>query len=98
MGLHVQPHHPLQELLAQLLSGIETVPAKEQRRMVNRVCKEAIIWHENHVSKMKSLLNRIASETVLGSYDGHGNQGRCWSCAVLSGDRHLGRCLFNGLI
>ena len=53
MGLSVKPHHPLQELLAQLLFGIETVPMKEQRRMVNRACKEAVKWHEAQMKKMQ---------------------------------------------
>jgi hypothetical protein len=51
--MKVKPHHPLTELLAQLLHGIETVDAKEQRRMVNRACREAVKWHEE---KMKTFL------------------------------------------
>jgi len=47
--MDVQPHHPLQELLAQLLFSIETVPQAEQKRMVNFACKEAVKWHQNEV-------------------------------------------------
>lgn len=50
MSIKVKPHHPLQELLAQLLHGIETVNAKEQRRMVSRACREAVKWHDEQVS------------------------------------------------
>lgn len=46
MSLRVKPHHPLQELLAQLLFSIETVPAVEQQRMVNRTCREAVKWYD----------------------------------------------------
>jgi len=44
--MRVKPHHPLQELLAKLLFSIETVPPKEQKRMVNRACREAVEWHK----------------------------------------------------
>jgi len=44
--------HPVAEELAQLLFGIETVPQKEQRRMVHRACKElAKFVDKNYVSR-----------------------------------------------
>ncbi len=46
MSITVKPHHPLQELIAKCLHGIEGVPRDEQRRMVNRVAREAVKWHE----------------------------------------------------
>lgn len=48
---HVHPHHPLMELLGQLLHGIETVNAKEQGRMVSRACREAVRWHKDQVER-----------------------------------------------
>jgi hypothetical protein len=39
-------HHPLAELLARKLSGIESVPPKEQTRMVNRAIRAAVQWYE----------------------------------------------------
>jgi hypothetical protein len=42
MFLSVKPHHPLAEILARKLFSIETVPAKEQRRMVQRAIKAAV--------------------------------------------------------
>ncbi len=56
MGITVPPNHPLMELLAQLLFSIETVPAKEQRRMANRACREAVRWYE------AELANRLQTE------------------------------------
>lgn len=50
--MNVKPNHPLKELLAKLLFGIEVVPAKEQRKMVNRACREAVKWHEDQVRMM----------------------------------------------
>lgn len=38
----VKGNHPLAEILAKKLFGIETVPAAEQRRMVNRAIKAAV--------------------------------------------------------
>jgi len=46
MNLQIKPHHPLQELLAKLLFGIETVPVAEQKRMVNRACRAAVKWYD----------------------------------------------------
>lgn len=45
-GITVQPNHPLAELLACKLFGIEGVPQKEQTRMVNRAIKAAVKWYE----------------------------------------------------
>lgn len=61
--MHVKPNHPLQELLAQLLSGIEVVPVDEQRRMVNRACREAVKWHE----KQKHIFFNNDNSDDLGS-------------------------------
>lgn len=63
--MYVEPHHPLQELLGKLLFGIETVPAKEQRKMVNRACREVGRWHDAKVKKMKFLLKKVATNTYL---------------------------------
>ena len=59
--MKVEPHHPLQEFLAQLLHGIETVSPQEQKKMVSRACREAAKWHEKYkiryryIGKMKSI-------------------------------------------
>lgn len=58
-GVKVAAHHPLAELLAQLLCGIETVSAKKQKRMVKRACREAAKWHEKAVAE--KLLTRAMS-------------------------------------
>lgn len=55
--MRVKSHHPLQELLAQLLFSIETVPPKEQRRMVNRACREAVKWHKVQIKDMQRWIN-----------------------------------------
>lgn len=47
--MKVKPNHPLQELLGKLLFGIEIVPPKEQIRMVNLACKEAVKWYEKQI-------------------------------------------------
>ena len=42
MSINVKPNHPLAELLAKKLFGIEGVPVKEQTKMVNRAIKAAV--------------------------------------------------------
>ena len=51
--MKVKPHHPLMELLAKLLFGIETVNAPERRRMANRACREATKWHKEQVDRFE---------------------------------------------
>ncbi len=51
--MRVEPNHPMMELLARLLFSIETVPAKEQRRMANRACRDATKWHKEQVDRLE---------------------------------------------
>jgi len=44
--MEVKGNHPLGELLAKKLFSIETVPPKEQKRMVRRAIKAAVGWAE----------------------------------------------------
>lgn len=46
--MEVKDNHPLAEIIAKALFGIETVPAEEQRRMVNRACKAAVWWYKTN--------------------------------------------------
>jgi len=39
--------------MAKLLFGIGTVSIREQRRMVNRACKEAARWHDERTQKIR---------------------------------------------
>lgn len=48
MSINVEPNHPLAEILARKLFGIEGVPRKEQTHMVNRAIKAAVQWHEEN--------------------------------------------------
>ena len=47
-NINVSAPHPLAELLARKLSGIETVPKKEQSRIVHVAIKAAVKWHEEN--------------------------------------------------
>ena len=62
-GVSVKPNHPLAELLAQYLFGIEIVPLKEQQKMVQRAIREAVKWHENNAGKMR-LENKELQEAL----------------------------------
>ncbi len=62
--MHVKPNHPLLELLARLLFSIEIVPAKEQRRMVNRACREAVKWHNIRIETMKLWIKDMERDAV----------------------------------
>jgi hypothetical protein len=64
MSIPVKLHHPLQELLAQLLFGIESVPQQEQKRMVNFACKKAVEWHDKEMNKISDLAARRIAHFV----------------------------------
>lgn len=85
--MHVKPHHPLQELLAKLLFGIEGVSVVEQRRMVNRACREAVKWHEAQTKIMRQWIKDM-------EIDIRGENGVCPECNTRLGDYttpyHLG--------
>jgi len=51
MSISVEPDHPLAEILAKKLFGIEGVPIKEQRKMVSRAIKAAVEFHESFKDK-----------------------------------------------
>ena len=67
--MKVKGNHPVAEILAKKLSGIEIVPAAEQRKMVNRAIKAAVeylkmLWvtqcpecEQNHESGMNFCAN-----------------------------------------
>jgi len=62
--------HPLLELISRKLFGIEHVPKKEQRRMVNRACKEAVAWHESQILNEYQLASLITkAKKSKGDYD-----------------------------
>lgn len=44
--MKIKGNHPLAEVIAKCMHGIEQVPKEYQRRMINRACKKAIEWHE----------------------------------------------------
>lgn len=49
----VKGNHPLVEILARKLSGIEGVPPEYQRKMVSTAIKEAIKYHEEQLKDYK---------------------------------------------
>lgn len=42
--------HPLIEVIAKKLLGIESVPLAEQQKMVSQACKAAVEWHDKETS------------------------------------------------
>lgn len=52
--------HSLMDLIASKLSGIETVPAAEQRRMVSRTIVAAVEWHDARVvEEIEDFVKRV---------------------------------------
>ena len=86
MSISVKPHHPLQELLAQLLFGIEAVTPNERKRMVNFACTEATRWYEKRIGQMKSWIKDMESDIRFES-------GVCPECNRRIGfDKHKSDC------
>ena len=53
----VKLDHPLAELVAKKLSGIEIVPNKEKGRMVNAAAMAAVKWHKKEIIELELELN-----------------------------------------
>ncbi len=51
--MRVKPNHPLAELLAQLLHGVETIPRKQMKSSHMRACREAAKWHKEQVDRLE---------------------------------------------
>lgn len=45
--------HPLGEIIAKKLFSIETVPMKEQTKMVHRACKAAMEYHDQAMKELR---------------------------------------------
>lgn len=52
----VKGNHPLAEIIAKKLFSIESVPAAEQRKMVNRACKAAVEYNQQLEQQLKVML------------------------------------------
>jgi len=52
MSKTVKGNHPLAELLAKKLFGIEIVGKDEQVEMVRRAIKAAVIWNESYIDTL----------------------------------------------
>ena len=61
----VPGNHPLAEVLAKCLSGIETVPAAEQRKMVSRAAREAVAWHDANKGAASAMSPADATVQIL---------------------------------
>ena len=60
--MEVKGNHPLVEILAKNLFSIETVPPREQRKMVNRAIKAAVAWAKNNKAVEREQAKCICSE------------------------------------
>lgn len=66
--------HPLADIIAKRLFGIETVPVKEQRKMVNRAVKSACEYHDSKITDKEGLVEMIRLSylaAVNDAEDGH---------------------------
>lgn len=59
----VKGNHPLSEIIAKCMSGIQSVPKEYQQRMINRACKKAVEWHENKI--METEVKQEPNELLL---------------------------------
>ncbi len=92
--MKVKPNHPLRELLGKLLFSIETVPATEQRKMVNRACKEAVHWHECERAKIKRWVVDFNYQARQLNRRTDSSSIECPECerAILYGNNHADDC------
>lgn len=51
--MRVKPNHPLAELIAKLLHGVETISRKHMKSAHMRACREAAKWHKEQVNRFE---------------------------------------------
>jgi hypothetical protein len=52
--MKVKGNHPLAEIMAKKLFGIETVPKEEMRKMINRAVKAVVEYHEQELKNYRA--------------------------------------------
>ena len=62
----VKGNHPLAEIIARKLIGIESVPSAEQRKMVNRAVKAAVEYHEAELESKRKIIS--VWDYIFGDY------------------------------
>jgi hypothetical protein len=55
----VRGNHPLAEVIAKKLSGIEMCPVTEQIMMAGRACKAAVAWHKEEVEALEARITEL---------------------------------------
>ena len=53
--MNVKGNHPLAEIIAKKLFGIESVPKEEQMRMISRAISSAVRWHEKQIHSLTDI-------------------------------------------
>lgn len=51
--MRVKQNHPLAELIAKLLHGVETIPRKLMKSSHMCACREATKWHKEQMSRFE---------------------------------------------
>jgi len=62
----IKGNHPLAEIIARKLFGIESVPSAEQRKMVNRAVKAAVEYHEAELESKRKIIS--VWDYIFGDY------------------------------
>ena len=60
--------HPLMEIIARKLSGIEGVPRTAQARMVSAACHAARKWHEDEIERLRARVAELEAEVEVEEY------------------------------
>jgi hypothetical protein len=60
----VKGNHPLMEIIACKMSGIESVPIKQMGGVVNRAAKAAVKYHDEEIQKLKDLLTEVINSSI----------------------------------
>jgi hypothetical protein len=74
----VKGNHPLAEIIARKMSGIESVPIKQMGGVVNRAAKAAVKYYDGEIKKLKDLL----TEVINSSMDWQADAERMWTVDV----------------
>ncbi len=63
--MNVKGNHPLSEIIAKKLFGIETVPPREAAKMVSRACRAAVEWHTDRREQLEEENARLRAKLKI---------------------------------
>ena len=75
MSIHVEPDHPLADLIGRCLFAIEIVPPSERHQKASKAIREGVKWHKERVRQLEDRNKQL--EAVAEAAKAHIDESEC---------------------